>query len=138
MYSTRVICTGHALVQTCAAATTNSLSMSTRGIGSRRRFWTKAWPVLITRAERSRFRPRIGRSRAFRARVKNRRVVAKSRFGATRTSMTWPYWSIAQYIYTHRPATFTYVSSTNHRFPTTCRQGRAASISSGVNRCTQR
>ncbi len=30
------------------------------------RFWTKTCPVLITRAERSRFRPRIGRSRALR------------------------------------------------------------------------
>jgi hypothetical protein len=30
------------------------------------------------------------------------------------------------------------VSSTNHRSPGACRQGRAASISSGVNRCTHR
>jgi hypothetical protein len=37
-----------------------------------------------------------------------------------------------------RPATLTYVSSTNHRSPGACRQGRAASTSSGVNRCTQR
>ncbi len=28
--------------------------------------WTKACPALITRAERSRFNPRIGRSRDFR------------------------------------------------------------------------
>lgn len=38
----------------------------------------------------------------------------------------------------HRPATFTYVSSTNHLSPGQCRQGRAASISIGVNRRTQR
>ncbi len=30
------------------------------------------------------------------------------------------------------------VSSTNHRSPGACRQGRAASISSGENRCTHR
>lgn len=36
------------------------------------------------------------------------------------------------------PATFTYVSSANQRSPGRCRQGRAASISSGVNRCTHR
>src|SRR6185312_11305647 len=47
-------------------------------------------------------------------------------------------WSIARYRYTHRPLTLTYVSSTNQRSPGACRQGRAASISSGVNRCTQR
>ncbi len=47
-------------------------------------------------------------------------------------------WSIARYRYIHRPAIFTYVSSTNHRSPGACRQGRAASISSGANRCTQR
>ena len=32
----------------------------------RRRFWTKACPALITRAERSRLRPRVGRSRDLR------------------------------------------------------------------------
>src|SRR6266536_5295275 len=31
-----------------------------------------------------------------------------------------------------------YVSSTHHRSPVACRQGRAASANSGVNRCTQR
>jgi hypothetical protein len=35
-------------------------------------------------------------------------------------------------------ATFTYVSSTCQRSPTRCRQGRAASASSGVNRSTYR
>ncbi|SBW22964.1 hypothetical protein FDG2_3369 [Candidatus Protofrankia californiensis] len=34
--------------------------------------------------------------------------------------------------------TFTYVSSTNHRSSGMRRQGRTASISSGVNRCTHR
>lgn len=34
--SARVISTGHAFVQICAAATTNSVWMSTRGIGSPR------------------------------------------------------------------------------------------------------
>jgi hypothetical protein len=29
------------------------------------------------------------------------------RFSDTNTSMTWPYWSIARYRYTHRPATLT-------------------------------
>src|SRR5918997_2180823 len=37
-----------------------------------------------------------------------------------------------------RSATLIYVSSTNHRSPGACRHGRAASISSGVNRCTHR
>jgi hypothetical protein len=37
-----------------------------------------------------------------------------------------------------RPATFTYVSSTNQRSPTVCRDGQAASTRSGVTRCTQR
>jgi hypothetical protein len=32
-----------------------------------------------------------------RARMKNRRVAARSRFGDTSTSMTWPSWSIARY-----------------------------------------
>jgi len=36
------------------------------------------------------------------------------------------------------PATFTSVSSTCQRSPTACQHGRAASASSGVNRCTQR
>jgi hypothetical protein len=36
------------------------------------------------------------------------------------------------------PAIFRYVSSTNQRSPGACRQGRAASISSGVNRSTHR
>jgi hypothetical protein len=31
----------------------------------RRRFWINAWPAIITLALRSRLRPRIGRSRAF-------------------------------------------------------------------------
>jgi hypothetical protein len=38
-----------------------------------------------------------GRGPCSRARVKNRRVAAKSRFCATTTSMTWPCWSIARY-----------------------------------------
>jgi len=57
------------------------------------------------------------------ARVKNRRVAARSRCSETSTSMTWPNWSIARYRYTHRPATFTYVSSTNQRSPAARRQG---------------
>jgi hypothetical protein len=40
--------------------------------------------------------------------------------------MTWPYWSTARYRYRHRPATLTYVSSTNQRSPIACRSGRAA------------
>jgi hypothetical protein len=52
--------------------------------------------------------------------------------------MTCPCWSIARYRYTHRPATFKYVSSTNQRSPATCRLGQAASINSGVNGCTPR
>lgn len=36
------------------------------------------------------------------------------------------------------PATFTYVSFTNQRSLEACQQGRAASINSGVTRCTQR
>jgi hypothetical protein len=38
------------------------------------------------------------------ARVKNRRVAARSRFGEANTSITYPNWSIARYRYTHRPA----------------------------------
>ncbi len=70
--------------------------------------------------------------------MKNRRVAARSRFGEISTSMTWPYLLIARYRYTHRPATFRYVSSTNQRSPGTCRHDRAASINNGVNRCTHR
>jgi hypothetical protein len=72
------------------------------------------------------------------ARVKNRRAAARSRRWDSSTSMTWPCWSIARYKYVHRPATLTYVSSANHRSPGTWRHGRAASMNSGVNRCTQR
>jgi hypothetical protein len=36
------------------------------------------------------------------------------------------------------PSDLDIVSSTNHRSPGACRQGRAASTSSGVNRCTHR
>lgn len=56
----------------------------------------------------------------------------------TSMSMTWLYWSMARYSQTHRPATFTDVSSMNKRSPGTRRRGRAASISSGANRCTHR
>ena len=37
-----------------------------------------------------------------------------------------------------RPPTFTYVSSTNHRSPGMRMLGRAASMNSAVNVCTQR
>ena len=50
--------------------------------------------------------------------------------------MTWPNWSIARYKYVPRPATFTYVSSANHRSPGAWRHSQAASISNGVTRCT--
>jgi hypothetical protein len=40
-------------------------------------------------------RARVGA--VIQSRIKNRRVAAKSRFSDTRTSMTWPYWSIARY-----------------------------------------
>ena len=61
-----------------------------------------------------------------------------SRFSETPTLMTCPTWSIARYRQTHRPATFTYVSSANQRSPGACRHGRAASIDNGVKRCTHR
>jgi hypothetical protein len=47
----------------------------------------------------------VGRGPDSRAPVKNRRVAARSRFPQTRTSMTWPNWSIARYRYTRRPVT---------------------------------
>jgi hypothetical protein len=39
--------------------------------------------------------------------MKNRWVAARARFQEISTSMTWPYWSIAQYRYTHPPGWFT-------------------------------
>ena len=47
----------------------------------------------------------VGRRAATSARAKNRRVAARSRFSEASTSMTCPYWSIARYRYTQRPAT---------------------------------
>jgi hypothetical protein len=72
------------------------------------------------------------------ARRKNRRAASASRRADTSTSMTCPYWSTARYTYRQTPFTLTYVSSTNHRSPGEWRQNRAASASSGVNRCTHR
>src|SRR5665213_1140362 len=136
-------------------------------------------------AVRSRFRPRIGRSRAFRrpwsdstrllaycvvscsasgrssviapakarersvvtsiglpwaptAQLKNHLAAFASRFFETKTSMTWPTSSTARYTYLQDPDTLTYVSSTNQRRVTACRQEIAASARIGVNRWTQR
>jgi hypothetical protein len=72
------------------------------------------------------------------ARWKNRRAAPASRRADTSTSMTCPYWSTARYTYRQTPFTLTYVSSTNHLSPGECRENRAASASSGVNRCTHR
>jgi hypothetical protein len=59
-----------------------------------------------------------------------------SRLTGSRTSMTCPCRSIARYRYVQRPNTFTYVASTNHLSPRAWRQGLAASMNSGVKRCT--
>src|ERR1700730_13145767 len=45
--------------------------------------------------------------------------------------MNCPDRSMARYTYRHRPATFTYVSSTTQRSPTACRHGHAAMPNAG-------
>jgi hypothetical protein len=105
-----------------AASRCSSVACSTRGYAAALSVMTSAGVTLVVSIARS----------------KNLRAASLSRREESYTSMTWPNWSTARYRYRHRPATFTYVSSTNQRSPTARRHGRAASASSGANRWTHR